>query len=223
MGTCWSREGREGRDKKSSLPRGCCPHPGLAQDPPRRRWEPLPAFRQQPNKVLDKQMGSSRSPRFCLPIHEGLRDGGLGLPDIHHQPQGDGRSTVGDAGPWGTGGSLELAEDVCVFRGDARGLQDCHAESEDAAQLQVVQSCLQRPVWHRLLWAVQEKVLWGHCREGRVLSKAEGTPPLVSASSPAPGQRAFDAWVGTGGWVPGQGGLLPNRLSAPPHLRRCCC
>lgn len=58
----------------------------------------------------------------------------------------DGQSTVGDTGLGGTGASLELAEDVCIFRGDAGGLQDRHTKSEDAAQLQVVQSCLQWPI-----------------------------------------------------------------------------
>jgi len=57
--------------------------------------------------------------------------------------------------------SLELAEDVCVFCGDAVGLQHGDPEGEQAADLQVVQNasrrdlqsglgrglCLLRPSW----------------------------------------------------------------------------
>lgn len=96
---------------------------------------------------------------------------------IHHKPPGDGWSLVGEAGLGGPSGSLELAEDVSIFCRDAGGLQDCHTESEDAAQLQVVQGHLQWPVWSRLLWAVQ-KILWGHCREEEETFSKAGCLPL---------------------------------------------
>lgn len=41
------------------------------------------------------------------------------------------------------------------------------------------------------------------------------SPPSVSASSPAPGQWAFDTGVGAGGWVPAQGGRSPTACQHP--------
>lgn len=101
--------------------------------------------------------------------------------------------------------SLELAEDICVFCGDAGGLQDGHSEREDAAQLQVVQSCLQRPIHRGLLRAVQEKVLWGHCGERRALS----------------GRNCADAELLLGTWA--FCAPLGACWQLAAHLHRCCC
>lgn len=144
---------RAGRGEKAEtrtrarFPWGCCLHPGLAQDPPEANGSLSLPFASNSTRHQMSAWAHLTSMR-------GSVVGGLRLPGIYHQPQGNGWSMGTDEGPGGIKGSLELAEDVCVFRGDAGGLQDCHTESKDAAQLQVIQSCLQRPVQHRLFWAV---------------------------------------------------------------------
>ena len=63
--------------------------------------------------------------------------------------------------------SLELAEDVGVFGGDAGRLQDGHAEGEGAAQAEVVQGGIQGPIQGGFLGAVQEALRGHRCWEPR--------------------------------------------------------
>lgn len=64
-------------------------------------------------------------------------------------------------------GSLELAEDVGIFSGDAGRLQDGHAEGEGAAQAKVVQGGVQGPIQGGFLGAVQEAFRGHRCWEPR--------------------------------------------------------
>lgn len=161
-------------------------HPGLAQHPPKPTAS-SPCVSSVTEQGTIQARGLIPQPWFCLPIHGGLKGGGAGAPPCSLPALRQWLEQWETCSQGGTRGSLELAEDVCIFCRDAGGLQDSHAECEDAAQLQVVQSCLQWPIWRRFLRAVQEKVLWGHCKEKRVLS------PSVSAGSAAPGQPASHA------------------------------
>lgn len=213
---CWGREGRgQGPEKEPALPRAAAyTRDGQRFPPEADRSLSLPFTSDR------TRYWTARGLILLLPplSMKGTEVCGLGSPMFSTSPVVTAGARWETGGLGGTVGSLELAEDVCIFCGDAGGLQDRHTESEDAAQLQVVQSCLQGPVWRGLLRTVQEKVLRGHCGEGGASQQGSGVPLLAPASSPAPGQRGQAQVAGCWG-----GGALPRCLSAPPHLRRCCC
>lgn len=106
----------------------------------------------------------------------------------------------------GRRGSLELAEDVGIFGGDAGCLQDGHTEGEGAAQAQVVQGGVQGPIQGSFLRAIQEEAFrrhgcWGPrtggmWRDPRGLESGVGGGAHVVSSGGKVSQPPRSQWVG---------------------------